>query len=53
LLDLLFRDALLHDVGDEVEAPVDLGIRHEDVKATQYVSRRRLRVTEESDGWLA
>jgi hypothetical protein len=33
-LDLFFWDALLHDVGDEVETPVDFGLRHEDVTAT-------------------
>jgi hypothetical protein len=49
LLNLVFRDALLHDVGDEVEAPIDLGLRHEDVAATQYVARQCLRVAEEPD----
>jgi hypothetical protein len=45
-LDLVFRDALLHDVGDAVEGSVDFGLHHEDVTATQYVTRRHVRATQ-------
>jgi hypothetical protein len=31
VLDLVFWDAFLHDVGDKVEAPVVFGLLHEDI----------------------
>jgi hypothetical protein len=37
-LGLVFWDALLHDVGNEVEALVILGLHHEDIAATRYVT---------------
>jgi hypothetical protein len=36
-LDLVFWDVLLHDVSDEVKAPIVFGLHHEDVVATQCV----------------
>jgi hypothetical protein len=33
-LNLVFWNELLHDVGDEVEALVIFGLRHEDIAAT-------------------
>jgi hypothetical protein len=38
MLDLIFWDTFLHDVGDEVEALVIFGLHHEDVAATRYVA---------------
>jgi hypothetical protein len=48
--DLVFRDPLLQDVGDEVEAPI-IFFRHEDVAATWrgHVACRCLWVAEEPD----
>jgi hypothetical protein len=34
---LVFRDALIQDVGDEVEAPIIFSFRHEDVMAARRV----------------
>jgi hypothetical protein len=55
MLDLVFRDALLQDVSDEVEAPVIFGLRHEDVAAAQqgYIALQHFLVAEEPDRWLA
>jgi hypothetical protein len=37
-LDLVLWDTFLHDVSDEVKAPVVFGLRYEDVAATWYVA---------------
>jgi hypothetical protein len=51
--ELVFRDAFLHDVGDEVEVPVIFSLRHEDVTAARCIVMRRLWITDESNRWLA
>jgi hypothetical protein len=55
MLGLVFRDPMLQDVGDDVEAQVVFSLGHEDVAAALrgYIARQRVWVVEELDGRLA